>query len=1329
MKKILSFIISISLLMGLNINIFAYENLVGDEIIILPDSYNVQITSGHNRYIASEKRDTYSGEGTHYVADVSVRIVYTPKIIKGGRYKVEMWNVPWEERNSDAQSIKVYHKNGVDSSFKLPNKTGASKFYEMGEFEFSPGTDGYIEIITGGWFSFDAVRLTLIEENGEIYSEEPGDILQVPSKARDYLKADVPLYEKNVTLPQVKKGAVEIYVENGKNGNGTSANPFGTIQQARDKARTIISGGYPENGIVVWIKGGTYEINESIDFLQADSGKEGNPVIYAGYDGEVNIVSGVRIDRNNVTEISDETKKQLPAAARKNVIAIDLKKQGLESIPYVESATVPFVLSEGETSYTVARYPNGTAQGNMGLIEEYGSNSNSTTAKLRGPTFSMSDPRQLRWGNELSPKLSGMYGPEYGRRMTHISDINTNEMSMSMDLDSWISTNEEASYFAYNLLSELDIPGEFYVDTEKCIMYYYPINQNSAEEMYLAYKDNTVLNIKSAENIAFLNLNIVCGGGTGVYMAGKNNVFAGGTVSGLGGVGADVYGKNNTVRDCDFYNLGASAICLYGGDEFKYIKANNVAENNLVHDVQKGGISGSIGAINVYNCGNSAFHNYVYDVPGIGICLSGCGCVAEWNRVERSCLTVSDTGAIYCYYPRAGFGGKINHNYVRDAQGSEEGHQQANGIYPDDYTCGLEICGNVVINPRGSGVNLRGSDYLVDNNLFIHNALPDERSSTFSSGPGFFFSSVSDYEYLYEQGFDLTVPEFAYMQKDIDSGKYGYVKDIEFTNNITFTDYEFYHGFDAPIIQAFSNPEWSSTMEGSVWFEEDFNGDLEFLTDLDYEKIREQTPGFKDLEVEKMGIYKGGLRDTENYLIPASTPMEFSLISPADGEVRVSDMVELKWDAIQNYSGYGKTTVYIAETSDFSKGLVSFSTKSSSMEIKCDYGKTYYWTVVGDERKTGEQMMNIGGVRSFSIADAETVMNMRLFEAKGYIKSTDTGKRGLMFSNTAKEELLGVVEEIEGRTITDIFEIKNTIKILDEAIEKYKQSKNASQNRVNYIYYDFQTDLLGLQNFLTHSGRDNDKVVVDPVNPLNKVVEFNDVGTGHHRAITQTRRQYSGIVELFVSVMADNNSSCFSVALATGGSRLGNTPAENNILSVNFRKDGKIYGGKTNNYPLCTFEKMKWYDVKIILDCDKDIYDVYVDGEMVGEDIPTEMDVSEKSVGTVKFSTTDGTDSESVISQAGKYYIDNIIYSGPDDKSANSYLYELEIGGMVSDEFMLDNYRYEVNMNEEEFKKAIVLYEADKDASVSVWQKENKKYIVVISGNGDNATVYVIENK
>ncbi len=1348
MKKLIQIFICIAMLVtSVMPSTFAMESLVSEEIIVTYPS--AAITASAMVYQGSLTDYTYTGEGQRYLAGKGDVLTVRPKILKGGKYKVEVWNVA-HEKGTQPTSMKVYC-GGVGHDFYVPVQSGEIKFYDVGTYDFTPGSDNYIEIVNGnGFYYFDAFRFTLVEPDGTIL-ESDLDINTTKSESDEYQIVTAP--EKEVSIPTPKTGAVEIYVAQGNNGDGSRANPYGTIEEAQNKAREIIASGYPENGIVVYIKGGIYERRNTLVFRKEDSGTAENPVIYKAYDGEVKVIMGVAIDESASVDISKEVKKKLTKEGRDNIIALDLKKMGLDSIPFPGNNTgglnglvLPFNMLSGEYEYSVARYPNGSAQDNMGILEEWGVRRNSGPVRLRGSTYSISNPRQLRWADELNPMLSGMYGPEYQRMISQISEIDTNDMSLSLKEDAWIKPLEEAEYYAYNLLSELDVPGEFYVDSENCILYYYP-HEGDNNEKYLTLDESSAVRFVDAKNVVLQNIRLVGGGGTAVIFdnSSSNCAFMGGEISGFSNHAAEIKGTNNTLRDCEIYNINGVGIEMQGGDNYSYTKSNNLVENCIIHDIAKKG-SGS--GIVVAGCGNIARHNYLYNLPDRCIQVGGNGNVVEWNRIERGCTKNSDTGAIYIINYGMGYGTVIDHNFVKDIYSTATGQRRSHAIYPDDYTCGMTITNNVIIDPKGSAICLRGANYTVDNNLIFETAKENSTSSAIMNSPGDVFDEAPDATGYNRYGRGIVavdyenVPEYALAKEDLNSGLLGTVRNIDFTNNAIFYTHESYKERNNYEFGTFAAN--NSTYEGTTYITAVPDWDLSTLSDIDYDVIREHIPDFKDLEVEKMGIYKGGLRESGEYVVINREPASFNLIYPANGATNLDNIVKLQWDELVAGKCYDKAIVYIAENPEMTENVVSFEVEEASLELECEFGKTYYWTVVAEEAKTGEKMMNSGGPFSFSTVSKSVVFYDKLFEAKSLYRSTSTGNRAYFFKDGAKQELLNTITEIEKKNITTLEEMEMYEKVLDEAIEKYKSEKNPMDNMANYIYYDFQTDCIG-QNPYSLYQRTSAKMSVtveeDPTDPMNKVAKFNDInaeGYPHSNASASTcpemmsfKRRSEGTIELQVSVMPSGSSSCFCVALSAGSGKDpwdGGNSADN-IASVNFFTDKKIYGDKNKKYPLCDWEAMKWYDIKIVLDCEKNNYDVYVNGEMLAEDIPTYMDVSEKTVGQVRLNCTDGTDTDAIKQQTGIYYVDNIILKAAAEKGENPYLNSLSVNGNQLDEFIIDKYTYTVNMSESDFEVAAISYEADEDAKVSVWQNDNVKYVVVLSGSLESAKVYNIVNK
>jgi hypothetical protein len=74
---------------------------------------------------------------------------------------------------------------------------------------------------------------------------------------------------------------------------GTIDRPFETLERARQAVRQVIATMHAD--VVVYLRGGRYQLQSTFSLDQADSGRSGFNVIYQSYPGEMAIVSGGRI--------------------------------------------------------------------------------------------------------------------------------------------------------------------------------------------------------------------------------------------------------------------------------------------------------------------------------------------------------------------------------------------------------------------------------------------------------------------------------------------------------------------------------------------------------------------------------------------------------------------------------------------------------------------------------------------------------------------------------------------------------------------------------------------------------------------------------------------------------------------------------------------------------------------------------------------------------------------------------------------------------------------------------------------------------------------------
>jgi hypothetical protein len=79
-------------------------------------------------------------------------------------------------------------------------------------------------------------------------------------------------------------------------GPGTFDHPFATLDRARDAVRAIVQSGHAPGGVVVWVRGGRYQITHTFNLTAEDSGTSDSPIIYRAQPGEtVRLTGGVPV--------------------------------------------------------------------------------------------------------------------------------------------------------------------------------------------------------------------------------------------------------------------------------------------------------------------------------------------------------------------------------------------------------------------------------------------------------------------------------------------------------------------------------------------------------------------------------------------------------------------------------------------------------------------------------------------------------------------------------------------------------------------------------------------------------------------------------------------------------------------------------------------------------------------------------------------------------------------------------------------------------------------------------------------------------------------------
>jgi hypothetical protein len=492
--------------------------------------------------------------------------------------------------------------------------------------------------------------------------------------------------------------------------------PFATLGRARDavrlwKADKRLAAG----GAAVVVRGGTYLIGQALEFTAEDSGAKDAPISYRAAPGEsVRLLAGrVIADWQPVTDAGVLGK--LDEAARGQVLQADLRALGITDFGSPSGGGVELFFN-GQPM-TVSRWPN---DGFVTIVNVHGT----TERNVRGTKgcaegiFEYEDDRPSRWLDEADAWVHGYWFWDWAEQRHKIKSIDAERRTIEVQPPYHNYGYRKGQWFyAFNLLSEIDQPGEWYVDRQRGMLYFWPPSPIEQSEAIVSVLP-TMVTMKDVSHVALQGLIFEAARGTVVTMTGgAGNRVVGCTVRNVGGWAVTVSGgREHGVVGCDLYQLGGGGVSLNGGDRNTLTEAGHFAENNHIHHyarVQRVYQAG----IQLQGVGNRAAHNLIHDAPHMAIGFGGNEHRIEFNEIHRVCTESNDAGAIYTGRNWTMRGTVIRHNYLHHITGFRD--RGCVGVYLDDMFGGTEISGNLFYRVTRAAFIGGGRDCLVKNNLFV----------------------------------------------------------------------------------------------------------------------------------------------------------------------------------------------------------------------------------------------------------------------------------------------------------------------------------------------------------------------------------------------------------------------------------------------------------------------------------------------------------------------------------------------------------------------------------------------------------------------------------
>ena len=507
--------------------------------------------------------------------------------------------------------------------------------------------------------------------------------------------------------------------------------PFASPAKCRDVLRSMIQGGkLLPPGATVYIRGGDYPLTETLSLTSIDAGTPEAPVVWRAYPGEtVRLIGGKEVTRFKPVD-DPGILGRLATDSRSHVRVADLRSQGINSYGEITPRGGPGMeLFFKSGRMTVARWPNGgwlkiadvpqagERRFNEGLAREKRYD-NVPVGRHYGK-ISYDDPRPARWSGENEIFLHGYWTWDWSDSFQKVKSIDTlhHEITIAEPHHHYGYTKNQR-YYILNVLEELDMPGEWYLDRKKGLLYFWPPSEITGGSAIVSLLDAPIISLDSCSNVTIRDIVFECSRGSGaVIRGGARNLLGGCTFRNLGATAVVLEGGiSNGITGCDIYDLAMGGIILNAGQRKSLQPAGNYATNNSIHDFSHWLRTGQLGVV-IDGVGNRIAHNAIYNAPFEAIYLKGNDHVIEYNDIHHVAQESGDAGAIHTGRDWTWRGSVIRYNYFHHLEGP--GLHGVMGVYLDDWASGFTVTGNLFYKAGRATLIGGGRDNLVENNIYV----------------------------------------------------------------------------------------------------------------------------------------------------------------------------------------------------------------------------------------------------------------------------------------------------------------------------------------------------------------------------------------------------------------------------------------------------------------------------------------------------------------------------------------------------------------------------------------------------------------------------------
>ncbi len=497
-----------------------------------------------------------------------------------------------------------------------------------------------------------------------------------------------------------------------------------------------------------------------------------------------------------------------------------------------------------------------------------------------------------------------------------------------------------------NSPSFIDTPGEYYIDRENKILYYYPIEDVKTSNIAITSSKNVFFSFKNVSNMIFNG--IIFEGGRGSIGSSENCtslIFDSCILRNFGVSAIDFWNsKDCMIANSEIYDFGTKMFNITGGNKATLEDGNFQIINNVIHDSGRNnssynGIWWCHDSVHNGTVGLKVKHNKIYDIPSF-MGMTATGSLLEYNDISRCSYEAADMGAFYnASATRPGV--TLKYNYFHDITLDFECQTgyATNAIYFDGNGYGI-VYGNVVTNvERNMFYSSSYGNNIVKNNVFVGNPnartysdFPNSTQSIRVAGYDATMNQDKYREYIGSKDVEFVLSEsspwatqYPYYLRDYNEGKP--LRDAQTIENNLMYNCGPMSLTDTCLADEYTSVKnnWETTKDPG--FVDVKNGNYQLKADAE---VFSKIPGFEMIDMSKIGLL------SEKYDIGYTIPQYLS------NDSKISNAVVLQINSPKAIAN-GKDTFIDSSNMEIAPLIVDSRTLVPARFISESFGGKVGW--------------------------------------------------------------------------------------------------------------------------------------------------------------------------------------------------------------------------------------------------------------------------------------------------------------------------------------------------------------------------------------------------